>query len=320
VGDEEGEGEVTIPLKEPEIKYGFPSYNPPVFEFFGVRYLKEAGVAMISRPNTELASVSGFLEGFDVDLGFGEYLNDPYRLDDGAEASKFAGQLCYLSFGEKRTWNKDADRYFENILASGHGSVLEHANYGFLFWGVDRSLTHELVRHRHESPSQLSQRYCGGKTLRFVERPEYQVDRLPADASDELKSYTRQSHWTFEKKIQDAASRYEGDAIWLSRMQEAGHPLLQGGSKTEERKHLNQVARENLPNSTEAPIVVTGNARAWRGFLDQRATKHADVPIRELAVKVLRCLQYVSPLLFGDYEITQQEDGTEVATTEYRKV
>ena len=30
----------------------------------------------------------------------------------------------------------DAERYFRNIKESGHGSVLEHANYSFLLYGM----------------------------------------------------------------------------------------------------------------------------------------------------------------------------------------
>ncbi len=46
-----------------------------------------------------------------------------------------------------------------------------------------------------------------------------------------------------------------------------------------------------LPNATETRIVVTGNYRAWRHFIAMRATEHADVEIRELAVACLRELQ-----------------------------
>ena len=50
-----------------------------------------------------------------------------------------------------------------------------------------------------------------------------------------------------------------------------------------------------LPNATETRIVVTGNYRAWRHFIAMRATEHADVEIRELAVECLRQLQREVP-------------------------
>ena len=67
-----------------------------------------------------------------------------------------AARGCYWSYGAGR----DTPAYFDNILGHEHYSVLEHASFTFAIRGVSRSLTHELVRHRHSSPSQLSQRYC----------------------------------------------------------------------------------------------------------------------------------------------------------------
>jgi thymidylate synthase (FAD) len=46
-----------------------------------------------------------------------------------------------------------------------------------------------------------------------------------------------------------------------------------------------------------------------------RATEHADVEIRELAVECLRQLQRVAPNVFADYTISTLPDGTEVATS-----
>ena len=59
-----------------------------------------------------------------------------------------------------------------------------------------------------------------------------------------------------------------------------------------------------LPNATETRIVVTGNYRAWRHFVAMRASEHADVEIRALAVACLRELQRIAPNAFADFEIT----------------
>src|SRR5690625_2490620 len=99
----------------------------------------------------------------------------------GEALAEFAGRICYLSFGpdagfegghkliKGRTSNKE---YLDNILNVRHGSVLEHANWTFLFEGISRALTHELVRHRHFSYSQLSQRYVDESDVAFVLPPE----------------------------------------------------------------------------------------------------------------------------------------------------
>ncbi|MGH7444009.1 MAG: FAD-dependent thymidylate synthase, partial [Longimicrobiales bacterium] len=74
-----------------------------------------------------------------------------------------------------------------------------------------------------------------------------------------------------------------------------------------------------LPNATETKIVVTGNARTWRHFIELRASESAEAEIRVLAMQVLRALQLEAPHIFGDYAI-RSVDGGEVADTEYRSV
>ena len=132
-----------------EMKDGFPAIHPPVGRTAsGIAYLRSPGVALISKPRTSIAGLSGFLEGFDPDLGFPAYLEDPTELPGSSQLAKTAGQLCYASFGERRTRNENAAAYFERLTGAGHGSVLEHASFSFLLYGISRSVTHELVRHR----------------------------------------------------------------------------------------------------------------------------------------------------------------------------
>jgi thymidylate synthase (FAD) len=61
--------------------------------------------------------------------------------------------------------------------------------------------------------------------------------------------------------------------------------------------------------------VVTGNYRAWRHFVAMRASEHADIEIRALAIACLRELRRVAPNVFADFEITSLPDGTEVASS-----
>ena len=84
---------------------------------------------------------------------------------------------------------------------------------------------------------------------------------------------------------------------------------------TSRRKQARQAARAVLPNATETRIVVTGNYRAWRHFVAMRASEHADVEIRELAIAMLRELQRVAPNAFADFEVSTLPDGTEVASS-----
>ncbi|MBJ7450579.1 MAG: FAD-dependent thymidylate synthase, partial [Blastococcus sp.] len=81
------------------------------------------------------------------------------------------------------------------------------------------------------------------------------------------------------------------------------------------RRQARQAARAVLPNATETRIVVTGNYRAWRHFVAMRASEHADVEIRALAIACLRELQGVAANVFGDFRISTLADGSEVAAS-----
>jgi thymidylate synthase (FAD) len=48
-----------------------------------------------------------------------------------------------------------------------------------------------------------------------------------------------------------------------------------------------------------------------------RATEHADVEIRRVAVECLRQLQAAAPNVFGDFEVLDWGDGTEVARSTF---
>jgi thymidylate synthase (FAD) len=285
----------------------FPAIHSPVFRTgTGTAYLKAPGVVMLARPRTNVAGLAGFLEGFDPKLGFPAYLDDPTPLPDSSQLCKTAGQTCYMSFGPRHTTNENAAAYFERLTSAGHGSVLEHANFSFLLYGISRSVTHELVRHRAGvGVSQVSQRYVSGAVLRFVERPEYQDD-------EEL-------HRLFEERADRAAAEYEALAGRLLGRQEGGSSMLSADYKTDARKKVQQTARSLLPNETEAPMVFTGNVRALRHIVEMRADAHAESEIRNLAVRIFLCLVTTDPILFGDYRVSKLPDGTFTVTTEYRK-
>jgi thymidylate synthase (FAD) len=286
---------------------GFPAMHSPVFHTrAGTAYLRAPGVVMLARPQTNVAGLAGFLEGFDPSLRFPEYLDDPTPLPDSSQLCKIAGQTCYASFGERRTRNENAAAYFERLTSAGHGSVLEHSSFSFLLYGISRSVTHELVRHRAGvGISQISQRYVSGAVLRFVERPEFQDD-------EEL-------HRLFEERADRAAAEYGEMADRLLGRQEGGNSMLSADYKTDARKKVQQTARSLLPNETEAPMVFTGNVRALRHIVEMRADAHAESEIRTLALRLFLCLATTDPILFGDYGIGTLHDGTFTVTTENRK-
>ncbi|HEV7709276.1 MAG TPA: FAD-dependent thymidylate synthase [Asanoa sp.] len=223
----------------------------------------------------------------------------PWSTDaDGGQAlAEFAGRACYQSWKKPNPVTATNAGYLAHILEVGHLSVLEHGSVTFYLTGVSRSFTHELIRHRHFSYSQLSQRYVPGRDAAMVE-PEV----IASDPG---------LHKTFVEAA-EASVRAYNELLEGLEQKFADEP-----NATLRRKQARQAARAVLPNAAETRIVVTGNYRAWRHFIALRATEAADVEIREVAIECLRQLQRVAPNIFADFTISTLPDGSEVAATPY---
>jgi len=244
-------------------------------------------MAQTASPKVQLIAKTEFFPPGDV----------PWSTDaDGGEAlAEFAGRACYQSWGKPNPATATNAGYIEHILEVGHLSVLEHGSVSFYLTGVSRSLTHELIRHRHFSYSQLSQRYVPERDAAMVE-----PDVIANDP---------ELHELFLKAAQASVDAYNDLLKGLeTKFQDAPSATLR-------RKQARQAARAILPNATETRIVVTGNYRAWRHFIAMRATEHADVEIRALAVECLRQLQEAAANAFADFTISTLPDGTEVASS-----
>ncbi|MEU4762904.1 FAD-dependent thymidylate synthase [Actinosynnema sp. NPDC023794] len=221
----------------------------------------------------------------------------PWSTDaDGGEAlAEFAGRACYQSWTKPNPATATNAGYIKHIIEVGHLSVLEHGSVSFYLTGISRSLTHELIRHRHFSYSQLSQRYVPERNAAMVE-----PDVIANDPE------------LHEKFLAAAQASVDAYNELLKGLEEKFSDVP---SATLRRKQARQAARAILPNATETRIVVTGNYRAWRHFIAMRATEHADVEIRALAVECLRQLQKAAANVFADFTISTLADGTEVASS-----
>lgn len=214
--------------------------------------------------------------------------------DGGPALVEFAGRACYQSWSKPNPRTATNAGYIRHIIDVGHFSVLEHASVSFYITGISRSCTHELTRHRHFSYSQLSQRYVP-QTAQVVVPPGIEDD-------PELTEIFAAAADTSRAAYSELLDRLE------AKFADQPNAVLR-------RKQARQAARAVLPNATETRIVVTGNYRAWRHFIAMRASEHADVEIRRLAVECLRRLVDVAPQVFSDFEISTLADGTEVATS-----
>lgn len=200
--------------------------------------------------------------------------------DDADTIAHFAGRSCYQSWDMPNKETSTDKGYLANIIKQGHFSVLEHASATFYIEGVSRNLTHELIRHRHLSYSELSQRYVDMQDANFVVppaiRPFFEEDEgvvngmLPLGQDD---------------------FAMEAYSVTVDNLISTGHT----------RKQAREAARFYLPSGAETKIVVSGNHRAWRDMLQKRYSVHADAEIRELATELLRQLRLLAPGTYQDF-------------------
>jgi thymidylate synthase (FAD) len=187
------------------------------------------------------------------------------------ELAEFAGRSCYLSWNRPNPKTASNQGYLGHIIDVGHFSVLEHASATFYIEDVPRSFTHEAVRHRHMSFSQVSQRYVDESEANLV---------LPPNGDDEEAALLRSHHTAslgVYKRLVD-------------------HRLALGQT----RKQAREAGRAALPNATETKIVITGNMRGWREMIQKRNVDGADALYQQVAAELLRYLKGLAPNTFQD--------------------
>ena len=217
---------------------------------------------------------------------------------EGGEALiEFAGRACYESFDKPNPRTATNEAYLRHIMEVGHTALLEHASATMYIRGISRSATHELVRHRHFSFSQLSQRFVHPEDASVIVPPLIREDE---DLTRLFDRAINESRFAFDELL---------DAL-EDKLGEEPNALLR-------KKQARQAARSVLPNATESRIVVSGNFRSWRHFIGMRATEHADVEIRHVAVECLKLLQEIAPVVFGDFQVATLSDGSEMATSPF---
>lgn len=202
------------------------------------------------------------------------------------ELAEMAGRLCYLSWDRPNPATATNQGYLENIISQQHFSVLEHASATFYIDGVSRNFTHELIRHRHLSFSEVSQRYVDVSTFPFVVHPGLQKIWEMDTAPDS------EYGWNVgEEFLSEHESAVESYDIAMAAFSKLSTP----------RKEARQAARHILPGGLETKILVSGNMRAWREVLQKRLSPTADAEFREVAKEVLKILRQLSPNTFQDF-------------------
>lgn len=242
---------------------------------------------LIARPDVDWNEVAHYLR----QAGGERWLDLHAEVDrDAQDLVEFAGKMCYRSWEpglnpNVRKVRDDQQEYLRNILSSRHGSVLEHASFTFVFSGVSRVFTHELVRHRPGTA--VSQ-----ESLRFV-----RLDELPfwfprwAQEDPELM-----------KRATALLTELEQFQQWM-----AGHFGLDD-ARMHEKKAKTSFMRRFAPDGVATCITWSANVRTLRHLIEVRTDPGAEEEIRLVFGQVARIMQREAPALFGDF--AEGEDGS----------
>ncbi len=169
-----------------------------------------------------------------------------------------ACRTCYSADGAVEVYNNiTSDRekklsLIKKVIKSGHYSTIEHIQVTFAINNISRAATHQLVRHRHMSFSQKSQRYV-------KEKGEFDYIIPPAieDKPELLEK--------FNKHMEEVSKLY--------------CEFLNSGIKAED-------ARAILPNATTSSMVVSLNLRELIHLANLRLCTRAQLEIRQIVKKM----------------------------------
>ncbi len=182
-------------------------------------------------------------------------------------AVAIAARTCIqdTDYGLKRLElnKKDVDRILGKVILKKHHSVLEHANFTFEISGVSRVLTHQLVRHRIASYSQLSQQRTNSSKLKYSIPPDISKNPELAERFIDITEKCRELY------------KYLID-----------HDIPHGS------------ARYILPSSFNTRILVTINARSLFNLLSQRECAIEQWEFRQVANLIHDELMIVAPGIF----------------------
>lgn len=212
------------------------------------------------------------------------------------------GRMCYRSFAPGLNPNVSRVRegnktYMDNILKTGHGSILEHGSASFIFADVSRVFTHELVRHR--AGTAMSQ-----ESLRYVRLEDLGL-WIPSDIANNPEAVEIfKKHFELNEKLQvDLAKIFD----------------LDNTADFGVKKKITSAMRRLAPDGLATSIGWTANMRALRHVIELRTSRHAEEEIRLVFHKVAKICAARWPNLFGDFSV-ETVDGIGEWTTKNHKV
>lgn len=146
---------------------------------------------------------------------------------------------------------KDPMKLVKHLYRNGHHSVFEHIYFTFHIDGISRACSHQLVRHRHCSFTQRSQRYCS----------EDGFEHVCPRSIEEIDPFRN-----YQALMNTVTRHYE-------ELQALGVP--------------NEDARYLLPNACDTSLYLSCNLRELIHIANERLCTRAQWEIRELVKQMV---------------------------------
>jgi thymidylate synthase (FAD) len=306
--------------------------------------LVEPKIRLIARPVIDWGMVKEYLIEVEGMAWFNRvfYEHAEGIAKDGDLLVEFAAKGCYRAWEAGLNPNvtkvrEDSPAYIANLLGSGHGSPLAHAQYTFVCQNISRVETHEHVRHAvGVAISQESMRY-----VRFDDIPFWMPEWAQADeelmvrATAEIKRDEEFQAWLVnhfgldrkgDEKCQSLdhwGGDLDGDAQWTSneRCENCNGTGVLKAPTFGMKKAKTSFMRRFIPHGVATMMTWSANVRSLRFIIQQRTEFAAEEEIRIVFDQVATIMQKECPLLFGDFTFDYQDaDPVPQWVPEHRKV
>lgn len=242
---------------------------------------------------------------------------DPVEtISDGEQLIGLAGKRCYKSFEPFLNPNvtkvrKEWNGYFNNILKSGHGSVLEHTNFTYAFENVSRVFTAEMNRHRAGvAISEQSLRYVRFNNIPFWLPTSLQSkdslwgndgkinpDDYPSDTESDLEYKKAKTRYILRNTLVDIERQY----MSLVKLWD-----FDNMTDFHQKKIVTSMLRRIIPLGVATGAIYTMNGRAVRHICTMRCDPAAEEEICYVFSRVAKDMVTKAPLLFQDFKQTEE--------------
>ena len=176
----------------------------------------------------------------------------------------------------------------KRIINMGHFSCLEFGEVSFEVV-CSRAASHQIVRHRHFSFMQESQRRVA------IE----EFDLADTKTINEIYDYVKQTH-VIPESIKHNISLLTLVLKHISDTTELYKVFVDNGVRKEDARYI-------LPNSQKTRLIIKGNFRSWYEFLEKRLHKAAQWEIRKIAREIADIVIKNVPVVFDKFKLEEDK-------------